>query len=361
MIISKCVPMQISRKRFSNFELNHTPTDMVFVGWKYDDENPEKKINVQLHYKHIKEDIEKWIKENGGFGGGTNRPISEIPTEVQYFPIVRTDEYGFEIVDEETGLPMKNPDTWDENTQTNIINVNEKKGFIEINGGGDYTTDCIFISQPYTGIITTIVVDNTGRIQRTNETNEEWIQNRVPTEDFVLNYGIKTEDYETVLVVPPYHRGIVQILHTKKNDLVINSSYTDAMTQYIADVMPTTDNIDNVPFEGEITKEVIEGEEKKVYVDMNNEYGFIEIDVAKDGKGEYTFVFDDTELGSMTYIVIDNQINPQKNVMINYGKVMPENDADIEYNICEVEMGEKAIIQVFHSLSVDVVANITKI
>lgn len=55
---------------------------MVFVGWKYDDENPEKKINVQLHYKHIKEDIEKWIKENGGFGGGTNRPISEIPTEV---------------------------------------------------------------------------------------------------------------------------------------------------------------------------------------------------------------------------------------------------------------------------------------
>ena len=50
---------------------------MVFVGWKYADEQKTKKINVQLHYDHIKEDIEEWIKANGGFGGGTVPPESD--------------------------------------------------------------------------------------------------------------------------------------------------------------------------------------------------------------------------------------------------------------------------------------------
>ena len=177
-------------------------------------------------------------------------------------------------------------------------------------------------------------------------------------------------NYETVLVVPPYHRGIVQILHTEANDLVVNATYTDAMIKYIADETPTTDGIDNIPYNGEIVKEVIEDIRKKVYIDMNNEQGFIEIDVAEDNKEEYTFVFDDTELGSMTYIVIDNQskvkddgeeITATKNVKINYGKPLPNNDEDIEYNVCEVCIEEKAIIEVFHSLSVDIIVKITKI
>lgn len=108
------------------------------------------------------------------------------------------------------------------------------------------------------------------------------------------------------MIVPPYHRGVVQILHTESNDLIINATYTDVLLDYIPDAIPTSDNVDNIPFEGEITKEETSNEHKKVYVDMNNEHGFIEIDVATDGKEEYTFVFDDTELGSMTYIVIDN-------------------------------------------------------
>lgn len=204
------------------------------------------------------------------------------------------DENGLEIVDEETGEPVKNPETWDEETQTNVINLKEKKGFIEINGGGDYVEECVFVTNPYIGAITTIVVDNTGRNRRNNETEDEWIQNRIPVTNFRLLYGLRTNDnYELVLEVPPYKRGIVQILHTEKSDLVINSSYTDALETYIADVVPTsTDNVDNIPFEGVIEKEVIDGDTKKVYVDMNNEHGFIEIDVAADGKKEYTFVFD---------------------------------------------------------------------
>lgn len=168
------------------------------------------------------------------------------------------------------------------------------------------------------------------------------------------------------MIVPPYHRGVVQILHTESNDLIINATYTDVLLDYIPDVMPTTDNVDNVPFEGEITKEVISDENKKVYVDMNDEHGFIEIDVAADGKEEYTFVFDNTELGSMTYIVIDNYskndgIIANNDVIINYGKSLPDNEEDIENNICIVSKEEKAIIEVFHSLSVDIIVKITKI
>ena len=168
------------------------------------------------------------------------------------------------------------------------------------------------------------------------------------------------------MIVPPYHRGVVQVLHTKSNDLIINATYTDVLLDYIPDVMPTTDNVDNIPFEGEITKEVISNENKKVYVDMNDECGFIEIDVAADGKEEYTFVFDNTELGSMTYIVIDNyskndSIIANKDVIVNYGKPLPNNTEDIEKNICIVSKEEKAIIEVFHSLSVDIVVKITKI
>lgn len=369
MIISKCVPMQISRKRFSEFEKNHSPENMVFVGWKYDEEDSTKKVNVQLHYKHIKENIQKWIEENGGFGGGSEneRPITEgTPTEATYFPIIKEDENGFEIVDE-NGKPIKNPDTWDEEGETNIVNLNEKKGFIEINGGGDYTEDSVFMASPYTGSITTIVVDNTGRIRRQGETEEEWKENRQPVEDFVLRYGFGTVDERpVVLIVPPYHRGVVQILHTEYNDLIINATYTDVLLDYIPDVMPTTDNVDNIPFEGEITKEVISDENKKVYVDMNDEHGFIEIDVAADGKEEYTFVFDNTELGSMTYIVIDNYskndgIIANNDVIVNYGKSLPDNKEDIENNICIVSKEEKAIIEVFHSLSTDIIVKITKI
>ena len=74
MVISKCVPMEISRKRFSDFVKRNTPDDMVFVGWKYDENDLEedlskkKKINVQLHYNQFKDGLRQWIEENGGFG-----------------------------------------------------------------------------------------------------------------------------------------------------------------------------------------------------------------------------------------------------------------------------------------------------
>ena len=102
---------------------------------------------------------------------------------------------------------------------------------------------------------------------------------------------------------------------------------------------------------------------------MKNEAGFIEIDVngeSNASKTKFTFVFDNTEIGSMSYIVVDNLTNAKgKEVFVNYGKTYHKEDDDrteiIENNICYVESGEKAIIQVFHSLSMDIVVSITKL
>ena len=331
MIISKCVPLEISRKRFSDFIKNHEPQDMIFVGWKFDKDG--KKENVQLNYKHIKDDIIKYIEENGGLGGGGNEgDTNRIPTESTYVKL--------------------EDDMYDETEDSYIVDLKKKKSFLEINGGGDYTNECIYLTNAYIGSITNIVVDNTGKNHEEGDSEESW----KPVEEFVLYYGLKnSNNYEQILTVPVNCRGIVQILHSNNSDLVINATFTDTSQQFIQDVEPISDGSDDAPYEGQ-TFEIND----KVYVDMNNEAGYIEIDVAADGKKEYTFVFDNTELGSMTYIVLDN-INGSQSVVINYGKVMADSTEDIEYIVTVVETGEKAIIEVFHSLSADIVVKITKI
>jgi hypothetical protein len=244
-----------------------------------------------------------------------------------------------------------------------IVDLKKTKGFIEINGGGTYTSEIIYVVNPQVGSITNVVVDNTGRNRKKDETKEEWEQNRVPVEDFVLLYGIGEDSYE-ILNVPAWHRGVVQVLHTNGNDLIINQSYTDASHEYISDVTPVADENDEI-VEGEITDRV----DNKIYVDMKNEAGFIEIDVngsSNASKTEFTFVFDNTEIGSMSYIVVDNQTNARgKEVFVNYGKTYRKDGDDrteiIENGICNVEDGEKAVIQVFHSLSMDIVVSVTKL
>ena len=44
MIISKCVPLAISRKKFSKFETNNIPDEMIFVGYKKIDENNNQNV-----------------------------------------------------------------------------------------------------------------------------------------------------------------------------------------------------------------------------------------------------------------------------------------------------------------------------
>lgn len=66
MVISKCVPIAISRKKFSEFERNTKPDEMVFVGYKkYKDENGvEKTMNIRMNYEIIRDDIIVAIKQD---------------------------------------------------------------------------------------------------------------------------------------------------------------------------------------------------------------------------------------------------------------------------------------------------------
>lgn len=392
MVISKCVPLAISRKKFSDFEDFLTPQDMYFVGYKeYKDEDGKVtlKKNIRLKWDYIlsaiKEDPE-WGQGGGGnvpekptnpeiSGDNTEHVEAEFtPVEAVYYPtsVSTVDEDGLAydewIVDDNGNERPKriSEDLVDEDGQpidSTIIDLKKTKGFIEINGGGTYTSEIIYIINPQVGSITNVVVDNTGRNRKKDETVEEWKQNRVPVKDFVLYYGIGDNKYE-ILNVPAWHRGVVQVLHTNGNDLIINQSYTDASDEYIGDVMPVSDENDEV-VEGEIIDRV----DNKIYVDMKNETGFIEIDVngeSNASKTEFTFVFDNTEIGSMSYIVVDNQTNAKgKEVFVNYGKTYHKDGDDrteiIENSVCFVESGEKAIIQVFHSLSMDIVVSITKL
>ena len=393
MIISKSVPMQISRKKFSDFEDFSTPQDMYFVGYKeYKDENGNVtlKRNIRLKWDYIlsaiKEDPE-WGQGGGGnvpedkptnpeiSGDNTEHVEAEFaPVEAVYYPISVSmlDDEGLaydEWIVDNNGVerPKRiSEDLVDDEGQpidSTIVDLKKTKGFIEINGGGTYTSEIIYVVNPQVGSITNVVVDNTGRNRKKDETKEEWEQNRVPVEDFVLLYGIGEDSYE-ILNVPAWHRGVVQILHTNGNDLIINQSYTDASHEYISDVMPVADENDEI-VEGEITDRV----DNKIYVDMKNEAGFIEIDVngaSNASKTEFTFVFDNTEIGSMSYIVVDNQTNARgKEVFVNYGKTYRKDGDErteiIENGICNVEDGEKAIIQVFHSLSMDIVVSVTKL
>ena len=366
MIISKSVPMEISRKKFSNFDKKMTPEEMIFVGYQYDLSDPEtdlqkkKKKNVQLHYNYLLESIKKWIEENGGFGGsGTVTPPSDeewgddeiykpvVVNEPQYYPLTT-------VEDVELGMPF----TYDEKTQTHVVPLNKKKGFLEINGGGDYVEEYVYLDNPQIGTITSIVIDNTGKNHEEGDPEEEW----KPKQEFRFYYGYKTSGNAVeVLCVPVGCRGIIQVLHSRETDVIINASYTDALLDeqgqslYIADVIPAAEEDENdEPVQGEMLQNG-----GKVYVDMKDEQGYIEVQ-CEQNVHEYTFVFENTELGSTTYIVVDN-INGTNTVIVNYGKVMAEGEDDIENNITDVQVGEKCVIQVFHSLSVDIVCNITKI
>jgi hypothetical protein len=65
-------------------------------------------------------------------------------------------------------------------------------------------------------------------------------------------------------------------------------------------------------------------------IDMQNQRGYIEFQTR--GEEEYTFWFSNPELGTSTYIVIDNSGALYKHdVVINYGKRMDEGADDDWY------------------------------
>ena len=44
MVISKCVPLEISRKRFSQFLEVYEPSNMIFVGYRTDENGDRKNV-----------------------------------------------------------------------------------------------------------------------------------------------------------------------------------------------------------------------------------------------------------------------------------------------------------------------------
>lgn len=169
MVISKCVPLAISRKRFSDFLVNYEPQDMFFVGYKTNEDG--KKVNIKMPYEKvkdsIKDDVIEYIKENGGI----IVPPSDNEQSEGVIPVVVSEigAYPISVTFDEEGQIVKG-ETWKEITdsdgqiigETNILDLAKKQGFVEINSGGNYTEDFILFANPVEGTITNVVVDNTG-------------------------------------------------------------------------------------------------------------------------------------------------------------------------------------------------------
>lgn len=349
MVISKCVPLAISRKQFSQFEINTVPHEMVFVGYKSID---GKKVNVKMGYEFIKNDIIQYINENGGLADDDKGKLGIYTISVTDF-----DENGNPI-----RVPIQEGGTWDQENQTNFINVENKLALIEINAGGQYIEDYVYIYDPIDGSISHVVVDNTGL---PCEGSEEVIE---PVEDFTLYYGGVDNCYP-ILTVPPMHRGVVQILHSKSMDMdfILHSSCSevpDKKSKFIKDAQNDSDitNIRPIDKSSEIDRNL-----DKFYINMEEEKGFLEFPTGD--AYEYTFIFSSPELGSLSHIIIDNTGDHYYNhpVKIRYGKIIDQNnngiqdddDLEICYDITTID-NEICILEIFHSLSADIVVKITK-
>ena len=394
MVISKCVPLEISRKKFSQFFPLEQPNGVVFVGWKqFEDENDNTKIikkNVQIKYTDLEQNIIKAVKADPewGQGGGGDTPDPPVDNPEFFEPVVVNNICAFPISlvweKDETGEEtysrrlLGEGGTWDEDNQTNIVNLQNKQGFVEINAGGKYIEDYIMFRNPVIGTITNVVVDNTGLPK-----NESEYISPLEGEDgiFTLYYGMGKYDennnplFYEILTVPPMCRGIVQILHTEETDVIIHSSYSEAVgirfgeeqeTAYVADMISEDDKTGeygdiNYGTNDPVDKTPTGTNDNMFDIDMKNQRGYIEFQTR--GEKEYTFWFSNPELGTSTYIVIDNSGALYKHdVAINYGKRMDEEDDkdDWYYQVTTVEQ-EKCVIEVFHSYSADIIVKVTKL
>lgn len=372
MVISKCVPLAISRKKFSDFLVNYEQQENMFlVGYKINDD--EKKVNIRMPFEKVTEivrdDVIDYIKENGGI----IVPPEDNPQSEGVIPVTVSEigAYPISVCFDEDGGIVKG-DSWQQITgddgevvgQTNILDLAKKQGFVEINAGGNYIEDFLLFANPVEGTITNVVVDNTG-LPLGDDQYEPAVN------DFSLYYGYQSDDmsgcYE-ILTVPPMCRGIAQILHTKESklDIVIHASYSYALdaenrdiTKFIQDYK-TAEELENEPTNKpeDFTPTVPTNEYD---IDMAEKRGYIEFN--PNGADSYTFWFSNPEIGSCTYIVINN-IDEHYNgdISIWYGKRMKPDDSsdDIKYEVTTVGY-ERCVIEVFHSLSADIIVKITKV
>ena len=346
---------------------------MFFVGYKTNEDG--KKVNVKVSYEkvkdYIKDDVIEYIKENGGIVVPPSDDDNQQSDGIIPVNVKEIIGYPISVTFDEEGQIVKG-DNWqqitDENGQvvgeTTILDLAKKQGFIEINSGGNYTEDFLLFANPVEGTITNVVVDNTG-LPLGNDDFEPAVN------DFTLYYGYQSDDmggcYE-ILTVPPMCRGIAQFLHTKdsKLDIVIHASYSYAVD---VDGKDITQFIQDYKTEEEILNEPTNEPEDFTPISPTNEFdiemaekrGYIEF--TPNGADNYTFWFNNPEIGSCTFIVIDNTVNEfEKEISINYGKRMDPStdDDDVKYEVTPVLFGERCVIEVFHSLSADIIVKITK-
>lgn len=374
MVISKCVPLAISRKKFSDFDKPNTPDEMIFVGYKtyQDEEGNSKTMNIKMGYGLIKEDIITAIKQDPewGQGGGGNVPEDKpsegvIPVNPKELITYNIAIASFDDEGNPVRIPISEGGTWDEENETNFIDVKQKQALIEINAGGNYVEDFVYIYDPVNGSVSHIVVDNTGLPMDDGTT--------LPAEnEFTLFYGGIDNCYE-ILTVPTGCRGIVQVLHSKNMDMdfILHSSYSEVpndgqdITRYVKDVQNESDEYNSEPVN--MTPNVGSNADK-FYIDMAEQKGFLEFPTGE--SNTYTFVFSTPELGSSTYLIIDNTGDNYHDypVTIRYGKIIDknengiqdDNDLEVVYDITEVD-NEICIIEIFHSLSADIIVKITKV
>lgn len=349
MIISKCVPMEISRERFSDFlecEALSKTDSLFLVGY---DEIEGVKKNKRLKFSEVKGYIDgidqKCISNSNAIREDFEKEIKNLQNQILELK-------GEEVLPEE---PQMNEVVffkaeYDENQKTARINLKNTLGCVEINGGGSYKNEYVIFDNPIIGVVTRVIVDNSGKFDENGNLMK-------PEGDFHLYYGINDFDendgtplwYE-LACVPMYYTCIVEILHTTKTDIIINTSYTP--TKFVQDVPAQYEYVDD---ENKFNTILMtdENTESSYDIDLENEKTYLEFDCTE-GHEDYTFWFTNPEFGSMTYLVVTNPTT--KEVIIKYAKRGVEESG---IPIIELQPNDRAVIEIFHSLSADIIAKVT--
>lgn len=351
MIISKCVPLEISRKRFSDFLECEKYENLYLVGY---DEQQNKKTNKKVKYTKLRELIQTKFEQQIGDVQKNFKSVQEQIAKIwaklndeQYIPQqANLNEIVF--VDA----------VYDEDIGASIINLKNTLGCVEINGGGEYVQDYLLFDNPIKGTVTRVIVDNSGRYVTDQDGNKVY---QPPTQNFVLYYGRKYDYPQEVLNVDVGVIGILQILHTARTDVIINTSYVPNI-KFVEDHQAAREYIDDNNRMIDVTPD--DNTSGSYDIDMKNEQAYMQFNCSQ-GIPEYTFWFSNPELGSVTYIVVTNDTS--QNVTINYGKKYADQKDDTPdqiqqnytYPVVDLYSGEKTVIQVFHSLSADIITKVT--
>lgn len=335
MVISKCVPLEISRRRFSDF-LQHDirmADDLFLVGYAIDQSG--KKVNKKVPYSSIK----NYIDENGGTAGGGNN----------------NDSCGCRIKRQQ---PVFNQ------FGAAIVCLEYVQGYVDINPvPGQFNNEFTFLfTCPKYGTITRLSIDNTGIIDQNG--------NHIQPQDVIINYGTYVSENDLnghvqIASVPAGYRSVIQIFHSHSSDIIVNVHYSTG--SFVNDV-DYQESEDNSSCQCDCTNKtpIQELNKDTYYIDMQNHRGYIQFKPQQ--YDSYTFCFSQPQFGTITYMIIDHtdQKNINQYVKIFYGVKETQENGNIKtknqpIQITQVKKGTKTMIEIFHSHSADLVINVVNV